>query len=110
MLMLAIVAFWAASPALACLTPVPCHGCCRAMMTDCPSATVSAVDPCCQLQMPASAVPQDRAVAPEPKIGAMQSIAPAVPPDLDLPAGRIAVFSKTPAPRCQLGASTVLRI
>ena len=109
-LMLAIVALWAAGPALACITPAPCHSCCRAMMMDCDSATMSAAHPCCQLDSSGTAVPQGRVVAPAPQIGAVQSLASALPPDLDRLAGQSPLSSKAPPPRSQSGAGTILRI
>src|SRR5580658_1230573 len=99
MLMLAIVALWAAAPALACMTPAPCHPCCRAMMIDCDSAAISAVHPCCQLHSSGTALPQGRAVAPEPQTGAIQSIAFALPPDLDCLAGQSPLSTIVPPPR-----------
>lgn len=109
-LMLAIVALWAAGPALACFAPAPCHQCCRAMMTDCDSATVTAAHPCCQLHSPGTAVPKGRVVAPEPQIGAVQSFASAIPPDLDRLGGQSPRFSMAPLPRSLTGARTILRI
>jgi hypothetical protein len=109
-LMLAIVALWAAAPVLACLTPAPCHSCCRAMMMDCDTATMSAAHPCCQLHSSGTAVPWGRVVAPEPQIGAVQLFGSALPPDLDRLAGQSPVSSKTPPPRSQSGAGTILRI
>src|ERR1700733_5839609 len=111
-LMLAIVALWAAGPALACVTPVPCHSCCRAMTMDCDSATMSSAHPCscCQLDSSGTGVPQGRVVAPEPQIGAVQSLASALPPDLDRLAGQSPLSGKAPPPRSQAGASTILRI
>jgi hypothetical protein len=108
-LILAIVALWAAGPVLAWLTPAPCHSCCRAMMMDCDSA-MSAAHPCCQLHSSGAAVPQGRVVAPEPQIGTVQSFASALPPDLDGLDGQSTISSKAPPPRSQLGSSTVLRI
>ena len=109
-LMLAIVAFSAVAPALACITPVPCHSCCRAMMMNCDSATMSAAHPCCQVDSSGTAIPQGRVVAPEPQIGAVQSLASALSPDLDRLAGQIPLSGKAPPPRSQAGASTILRI
>ena len=57
-LMLAIVVLWAAGPALAFITPAPCHSCCRAMMMDCDPATMSAAHPCCQLDSSGTAIPR----------------------------------------------------
>jgi hypothetical protein len=109
-LMLAIVALWAAGPALACMTPAPCHSCCRATMMECDSEAMSAAHPCCQLHSSGTAVPQSRVVAPEPQFGAVQSFASALPPDLDRLAGQSLLSSKAPPPRSQSSASTILRI
>jgi hypothetical protein len=110
MLMLVIVALWAAGPALACIQPAPCHSCCRAMMMDCDFSTMSAADPCCQLHSSGAAVPRGRVVAPAPRIGAVQSFASALPLDLDRLAGQSPLSSKAPPPRSQSGAGTILRI
>ena len=109
-LMLAIVALWAAGPAIACMTSAPCHSCCRAMMMDCDSVTMSAAHPCCQLHSSGTALPQSRVVAPEPQIGAAQSLASALPPDLDRLASQCLRSSNAPPPRSQSGVSTILRI
>jgi hypothetical protein len=109
-LMLAIVALCAAAPVLACVTLVPCHSCCRAMMMDCDSETMSAAHPCCQLHSSGTVVPRGRVVTPEPQLGAVQSHASALPPDLDRLAGQSSFFSNAPPPRSQSGASIVLRI
>src|SRR5271157_1651122 len=109
-LMLAIVVLWAAGPAVASIVPAPCHSCCRAMMMDCDSATMSAAHPCCQLDSSGTAVPQGRVVAPEPQSGAVQSFASALPPDLDRVAGQSALSSEASPPRSPSGAGTILRI
>ena len=101
--MLAIVALWAAGPALACMTPAPCHSCCRAMMMDCDSATMSAAHPCCQLHSSGTAIPQGRVVAPEPQIGAAQSLASALPPDLDRLARPKSTLLQSSAPSIPIG-------
>jgi len=109
-LMLAVVALWAAAPALACMTSAPCHSCCRATMMDCDSATMSAAHPCCQLHSSGTAEPQSRVVMSEPQIGAAQSFVSALPPDLDRIAGQCPISTKAPPSRSQSGASTILRI
>ncbi len=108
--MLAIVALWAAGPAFACLTHTPCHSCCRAMMTDCDSATMSAAHPCCQIDSSGTAIPQSRMVAPTPQVGSVQSFASALSPDLDRLADQSPLSSKDPPPRSQSVAGTILRI
>jgi hypothetical protein len=109
-LMLAIVALWAVAPAFACTTPAPCHPCCRAMMVGCDSETMSAAHPCCQMHSSGTAVPQSRVIAPEPRIGAVQSFASALPTDLDSLTGQSPISTKAPPARSQSGASTILRI
>ena len=110
MLMLAIVALWAAGPVLACITLAPCHSCCRAMMMDCDSTTMSAAHPCCQLDSSGTAIPQGRVVTPVPQVGAAQSLASALPPDLDRLAGQSLLSSNAPPLRSQSGTGTILRI
>ena len=109
-LMLAILALWAAGPALAFITPAPCHSCCHGMMMDCDSAMMSAARPCCQLNSSGTAVLQGRVVAPKSQIGAVQSFASALPPNLDSLTGQRPLSSKAPPPRSPSGASTILRI
>src|SRR5580692_7467281 len=92
-LMLAILALWAAGPALACITAAPCHSCCRAMLTDC-DAAASASYPCCQLHSSGTALPRGRVVAPAPQVGAAQPLGSALPPDLDCLAGQSVLSSK----------------
>lgn len=110
MLMLAIVALWAAGPVLACITLAPCHSCCRAMMMNCDSTTMSAAHPCCQLDSSGTAIPQGRVVTPVPQVGAAQSLASALPPDLDRLAGQSLLSSNAPPLRSQSGTGTILRI
>jgi len=109
-LMLAIVALWVAAPAFACMTPAPCHPCCRAMAMDCDSATMSAAHPCCLLHSSGTAAPQSRVVVPGAKVGAVQSLASSLPADLDRLAGQTPVFTKAPPPQSPSGANTILRI
>jgi hypothetical protein len=109
-LMLAILALWAAGPALACITPTPCHSCCRAMMMDCDSATMSAAHPCCQLDSSGTAMPQGRVLTPALQVGAARSFAFILRPDLDRMAGQSPLSSKAPSLRSQSGAGTILRI
>jgi hypothetical protein len=60
MLMLTLVALWAALPALACLTPAPAHACCRHVMQDCESSMMSTVS-CCDAHSSDSSVPPAQA-------------------------------------------------
>jgi len=47
--MLAVVALWAAVPALACLTPVQQDDCCRQMMQISGSCNMTVDQSCCQV-------------------------------------------------------------
>jgi hypothetical protein len=52
-LMLVVVALWAAAPAFACLAPTQSHACCRHMaMPDCDMTSMGTTPACCQLQAP----------------------------------------------------------
>jgi hypothetical protein len=109
MLLLAVVVLWTAAPALACFTSAPCHRCCRAMMTDCDSATIGA-QPCCQLQSSDSAIPSGRDATTEVSSGGSQMLVLVDLPDLSGAAVLEQVPSKAPPPRLPSGASTILRI
>lgn len=107
-LMLAIVALWAATPALACLAPAPCHPCCRSMMMDCDSAMIAA-QPCCQMQS-STAIPPGQVAVTNLLSGSSQTPALVDLPDLFVLTRRGPGPSKTPPPRSASGASTILRI
>lgn len=109
-LMLAVVVLWAAAPALACLTPVPCHSCCHAMAMDCDSAVTSAVHPCCQLQGSGAAVPMNSAIAPEQATGLHQTMASSASIALSGLASQTPGSAKTPPLRSLSGTATILRI
>ena len=109
MLVLAVVVLWAVSPALACLAVAPCHQCCRAMMTDCDTATMGA-QPCCTMQSSNTAVPTDRDATTEVSAGALQTLVLVDLPDLSGAAVLERIPSKAPPPRLPSGANTILRI
>lgn len=109
-LLLAVVALWAATPTLACLAPAPHHSCCHAMMANCGAVAMGAAHPCCQLQKPNTAVPPTSAVAPDLQVGPLQSPAFAdLPNPGDLTGHRLG-SAKAPPPLSLLGSSTILRI
>lgn len=108
--MLAVLALWAAAPAIACLASAPCHSCCRTMMTDCEMATVGAAHSCCQLQSSDEALPPVRMIAPERLVGTASPLALGVIPDRNSFWGQDPGFFNTPPPRSLAGGSTILRI
>lgn len=108
-LMLAVVALWAAVPALACLAPAPCHQCCRAMMTDCDTAMIAA-HPCCQMQSSNTAVPPGQAAATDLAPSSTQTLMWVILPNPKGLAGQGPNLSKAPPPRSLSGASAILRI
>ena len=109
-LMLAVVALWAAGPALACMTPAPCHSCCRAMMMHCNSAMMIAAHPCCQLHSSQTAVPPGRPAGTNLPSGSSQTLVSVNLPDFSRGAVQGPNPSKAPPPRSPSGASTILRI
>lgn len=64
-LMVVLVAFWAATPALASLKPDQADACCRQMMQGCGSCDVGASQSCCQVHAPDTGVPLGRATQVE---------------------------------------------
>jgi hypothetical protein len=109
MLVLAVMALWAAAPVFACAeSPAP-QDCCRGMMPDCGAQAMGTDSSCCQLRssVPLSAV--DRAPNPEqsPNPTPFVCVASAIGPDsLSL---RRAQRSETP-PRRFPGSISNLRI
>ena len=59
-LMLMLVALWAALPALACLTPPPSHACCRHQMQDCGSMMMPTAS-CCDARSSDTGIPPAQA-------------------------------------------------
>lgn len=111
--MLLIVALWAAIPALACFASAPCHPCCRAghmMQMDCGAATMSAGHSCCDLNSPSTPAPSEQTATTSMASAAMQPLASVsyfVPFGL---AGQELRPTAAPPPRSLLGSSTILRI
>jgi hypothetical protein len=64
-LMMLLVAFGAAMPALASLKPAQADACCRQMMQGCGSCDVGASQSCCQVHAPDTGVPLGRATQVE---------------------------------------------
>ena len=64
-LMVVLVAFWAAMPALASLKPAHADACCRQMMQGCGSCDVGASQSCCQVHAPDTGIPLGRATQVE---------------------------------------------
>jgi len=109
--LLAIVVFWAATPALACLTPTVHSSCCKGMaMQGCGSPAMMHCGDCCRVQpadaplLPGSAGAVDHAVgsAPSPAPTAL-----ALPPDAGY---AIPLASESPLPPGSPGAGSILRI
>jgi hypothetical protein len=64
-LMMVVVAFWAAVPALAHLKPAHPDACCHQMMQGCGSCDAGASQSCCQVHAPDTGVPLGRATPVE---------------------------------------------
>lgn len=60
-LMMVVVAFWAAMPALAHLKPAQPDACCHQMMQGCGACDMGASQSCCQVHAPDTSVPLGRA-------------------------------------------------
>ncbi len=65
LLLLIVVALWAAVPALACGLPSHQDDCCRQMMQDLGACNMAATQSCCQVHASESSVPVGRATPPE---------------------------------------------
>jgi len=113
LLMLAVVVFWAASPASACLLNNGHPGqldCCRAMAPGCDLPGMTASSSCCQFQRtPASVLP-----APPASTEHGQTLALVThPAALEMPAGDGAAHGNTlqlPPPKFPPGGAFALRI
>jgi hypothetical protein len=108
-LMMVVVAFWAAMPALAHLKSAQADACCRQMMQGCGSCDMGASQSCCQVHAPDTSVPLGRATPVERLVLPMQMDAGRV---LPVPAACGASSCQTveaspPIPR---PGSSVLRI
>jgi hypothetical protein len=76
-LMMVVVAFWAAMPALAHLKPAQPDACCHQMMQGCASCDAGASQSCCQVHAPDTSVPLGRVttverLVPLPAMDALQ--------------------------------------
>ncbi len=79
-LMIVVVAFWAAMPALAYLKPAQADACCRQMTHGCGSCDMGASQSCCQVHAPDTSVPLGRANPVERLVLPMQMAAGRVLP------------------------------
>lgn len=109
-LMLLVVALWAATPGLACLAPSPSHICCRGLMMGCDAAAMSTGHSCCELQSNESNTTPGRAAVSEPLPNAAQMLTAVHLPALDGIAGLSPNPANAPPPRSSWGARTILRI
>jgi hypothetical protein len=109
-LLLSIVALWAATPALACLMPMPHGSCCRQMeMQGCAAPAMAHCSDCCRMQPTDAPVPPGSASA----VSYALVTAPAARLGLILPqnAGRaILPSSEAPPPHGLFGLGSILRI
>lgn len=113
LLMLAVVVFWTAMPASACLlgfNPMRRHDCCRGMMRMCGSAATAAGGACCQ------AGPRNTVVAPDPPYSPEHAqklviiphhVSPHSPAALRAACGNA---FEAPPPKASSSSSSVLRI
>ena len=109
-LLLAVVALWAATPAFACLSLRSSHRCCRQMPADCGMALMGAHSPCCTLNpLPASSNPE---TATGPVTQNSMAVVAAAGLTAPLPAAEVPLSQTafTPPPRPLSGASQILRI
>jgi hypothetical protein len=109
--LLAIVVLWAATPALACLTPPAHRSCCQGtMMRDCDSPAAMQCGDCCSVQ------PADAPLLPVPAnavdhaVGSVTAAAPAALVLLPAAGSAIVHTIETPHPPGSPGAGSVLRI
>ena len=108
-LLLAVVVLWAATPALACLTPAAHRSCCQGMaMQDCASPAMMHCGDCCSVQpgdaplLPGSAV--------DHVVGFVTAAAPAVVALLPAAGNAARLASETPLPPGSPGVGSILRI
>ncbi|MDE3186244.1 MAG: hypothetical protein KGM96_01815 [Acidobacteriota bacterium] len=113
LLMLAVVVFWTAMPASACLLgfkPMRQHDCCRRMARMCTSAGMAASGACCQ------ASPRNTAVAPDPPYTPEHAQKLVIIPQqasLRAPATLRAGYGhafKAPPPKAASSSASILRI
>jgi hypothetical protein len=113
LILLAVVVFWTAMPAFACLLSAPSAGkpsCCRAMAHDCGEAAIKTTGSCCQIQQKNAAISPAGPYSPEqpqkltvlPRRDSLPSIADA--------SARRSIALEAPPPKVSPGAIPILRI
>ena len=112
LVLLAIVVLWAATPALACLTPTTAHrSCCKGMaMQGCDSAAMMHCGECCRMQPADAPLLPGSANAVDHAVGSVPSPAPtalALPTAIGNP---ILLAFEAPLPPGSPGAGSILRI
>lgn len=108
-LSLAVVVLWAATPALACLTPVAHHSCCQGMaMQNCGSAVMMHCGDCCSVQPGNAPLPPGSAI--DHVVGSVTAAAPAVMAVLPAAGDAALLASETPLPPGSPGVGSILRI
>ena len=109
--LLAMMVLWAATPALACLTPVAHRSCCQGMaMRDCASPAMTHCGDCCRVQPADAPLLPGSASAVDHAVGSMPSPAPTALAILPA-AGKAALLAfETPLPPGSPGTSSILRI
>jgi hypothetical protein len=110
LVLLAVVVLWAATPALACLTPAAQHACCQGMMQGCGSSPMMTNHACCRVQPPAPADPSGAASAADHAFQCAQlpvRVATLAPPSSTTVSNRI---TGAPPPESLPGNNSILRI
>jgi hypothetical protein len=112
-IIVAVLVFWTAIPALLCLPgmhPTPNHSCCVAMSNDCPSTTMDASSPCCQLEGQSNALPQvsQDFLDHSPRVAILAHLDTLLV--LNSFAGRFQNTQEAPPPQSSSGSSSALRI
>ena len=108
-LMMVLVAFWAAMPALAYLRSAQADACCRQMAQACGSCEMSASQSCCQVHAPDTSVPLGRSTPVERLIPPMQMVTGQVLPVL-VACGASSCHTVEASPPSPRPGSSVLRI
>ena len=109
-LLLLIAVLWAATPALACLMPMPHSSCCQGMaMQNCSAPAMAHCGDCCRMQPNDAPLPPGSASAVSYAVGTV----PAARIGFILPqhAGRALLpSSETPPPHAPFSLGSILRI
>lgn len=109
--LLAIVVLWAATPALACLTPMAHRSCCQGMaMRDCASPAMMHCGDCCRVQPADAPLLPRSASAVDHAVGSMPSPVPTALALLPAAGQAILLVSVTPLPPGSPGIGSILRI